>query len=164
MVKDGGFREDLYYRICEMEIHIPPLRDRQGDKLLLARHVMKLYVDQNNSSVTGFNPEAVEAIEAYGWPGNIREMENRIKRATVMADGKLISPEDLGISVGDGLEINLRQVRQNAEKNAILRALSLSDSNISATAKLLGVTRPTLYDLLKRYNIQVPGSSVLEGD
>ncbi len=158
MVKGGTFREDLYYRICEMEIHIPPLRDRLGDKLLLARHFLRIYVEQNNSPVTGFNPEAVEAIEAYEWPGNIREMENRIKRSVVMAEDKLIGADDLGMQSGEGLEINLRQVRQNAERGAILRALSVSDSNISASAKLLGVTRPTLYDLLKRYNIQVPGS------
>ena len=163
MVQEGTFREDLFYRICEMEIQIPPLRDRQGDKLLLARHFLKLYVGQNQSLVTGFNPEAVEAIEGYDWPGNIREMENRIKRATVMADEKLISPEDLGINSGQSMEINLRAVRQSAERAAILRALVLSENNVSATAKLLGVTRPTLYDLFKRYNIAVPGNSLQDG-
>lgn len=155
MVKDGTFREDLFYRICEMEIHIPPLRDRHGDKLLLARHFLKLYAKQNQVNITGFNPEAIEAIEAYDWPGNIREMENRVKRAVVMAEDKLICTEDLGIMTSqDDLAINLRQVRQNAERNAILRALTMSESNISATAKLLGVTRPTLYDLMKKYNVQ----------
>ncbi len=154
MVKEGTFREDLFYRICEMEIHIPPLRDRHGDKLLLARHFLKMYVEQNQMNVTGFNPEAIEAIEAYEWPGNIREMENRVKRAVVMADDKLICSEDLGINVEKDLAINLRQVRQNAEKNAILRALTMSENNISATSKLLGVTRPTLYDLMKKYNVQ----------
>lgn len=158
MVKEGTFREDLYYRICEMEIYIPPLRQRQGDKLLLARHFLKIYAEQNNSPVTGFNPEAIEAIETYDWPGNIREMENRVKRSVVMADDKLVSSFDLGIEPDQELTINLRQVRQNAERAAILRALAISESNISATAKLLGVTRPTLYDLLKKYNIQVPGS------
>ncbi len=154
MVKDGTFREDLFYRICEMEIHIPPLRDRHGDKLLLARHFLKIYADQNQVKVSGFNPEAIEAIEAYEWPGNIREMENRVKRAVVMAEDKLISSEDLGINPSGDLAINLRQVRQNAERNAILRALTMTENNISATAKLLGVTRPTLYDLMKKYNIQ----------
>ncbi len=154
MVKDGTFREDLFYRICEMEIHIPPLRDRHGDKLLLARHFLKIYADQNQVKVSGFNPEAIEAIEAYEWPGNIREMENRVKRAVVMAEDKLISSEDLGINPSGELAINLRQVRQNAERNAILRALTMTENNISATAKLLGVTRPTLYDLMKKYNIQ----------
>lgn len=159
MVKEGTFREDLFYRICEMEIHIPPLRDRQGDKLLLARHFLKMYAEQNSSNVNGFTPEAIEAIELYEWPGNIREMENRVKRSIVMADDKLVSSEDLGISTGETLNINLRQVRQNAERAAILRALTVSDNNISATAKLLGVTRPTLYDLMKKYNIQSPGVS-----
>ena len=82
--KDGTFREDLYYRICEMEIHIPLLRDRQGDKLLLARHFLRIYAEQNNPSVVGFSQEAAESIEAYEWPGNIREMENRVKRAVVI--------------------------------------------------------------------------------
>lgn len=159
MVKEGTFREDLFYRICEMEIHIPPLRDRQGDKLLLARHFLKIYAEQNNANVIGFTPEAIEAIELYEWPGNIREMENRVKRSVVMADDKLVTSEDLGIATGETLNINLRQVRQNAERAAILRALTVSDSNISATAKLLGVTRPTLYDLMKKYNIQIPGGS-----
>ena len=160
MVKEGTFREDLYYRICEMEIHIPPLRERYGDKLLLARHFLRMYIEQNNASVTGFSPEAVEAIETYDWPGNIREMENRVKRAVVMADDKMISSEDLGIApTGESLNINLRHVRQNAERAAILRALTMTENNISATAKLLGVTRPTLYDLLKKYNVQTPSGS-----
>ncbi|MCR6652533.1 MAG: sigma 54-interacting transcriptional regulator [Cellvibrionaceae bacterium] len=160
MVKEGTFREDLFYRICEMEIHIPPLRERYGDKLLLARHFLRMYTEQNNTNVVSFSPEAVEAIETYDWPGNIREMENRVKRAVVMADDKMVSSLDLGIApTGESLNINLRQVRQNAERAAILRALTMTESNISATAKLLGVTRPTLYDLLKKYNIQVPGGA-----
>lgn len=154
MVKLGTFREDLFYRICEMEIHIPPLRERHGDKLLLARHFLKIYAEQNQVSVSGFSPEAIEAIESYEWPGNIREMENRVKRAVVMADDKLISSEDLGINPSQDLAINLRQVRHNAERNAIMRALTMTEHNISATAKLLGVTRPTLYDLMKKYNVQ----------
>ncbi|WGO97809.1 PEP-CTERM-box response regulator transcription factor [Saccharophagus degradans] len=155
MVAEGTFREDLYYRICEMEINIPPLRDRFGDKLLLARHFLSTFTEQQgHNNITGFSPEAIEAIEAYDWPGNIREMENRIKRSVVMADDKLISSEDLGLLNSDELTINLRQVRQTAERNAILRALAMTESNISATSKLLGVTRPTLYDLMKKYNIQ----------
>ncbi len=155
MVKEGTFREDLYYRICEMEIHIPPLRDRSGDKLLLARHFLKKSAQQNNAAVTGFTTEATEMIESYDWPGNIREMENRIKRGVVMCDDKLISSEDLGLLTDNELTLNLREVRYNAERAAILSALTMSDYNISATAKLLGVTRPTLYDLIKKYNISV---------
>ena len=153
MVNEGTFREDLFYRICEMEIEIPPLRNRQGDKLILARHFLKKYAEQNNPAVTSFAPEAVEAIEAYDWPGNIREMENRIKRGVVMADDKLVSSEDLGLVNEGNFSLNLREVRYNAERAAILRALTMTEYNISATAKQLGVTRPTLYDLMKKYNI-----------
>ena len=155
MVKEGTFREDLYYRICEMEIHIPPLRERHGDKLLLARHFLKKTAAQNNPAVTGFSPETTEMIESYEWPGNIREMENRIKRGVVMCEEKLISPEDLGMMTGNELSLNLREVRYKAERAAIMRALTVTDYNISSTAKLLGVTRPTLYDLIKKYNISI---------
>ncbi len=156
MVQEGTFREDLYYRICEMEIHIPPLRERHGDKLLLARHFLKRAAKQNNmSSVTGFSPEATEMIESYEWPGNIREMENRIKRGVVMCEDKLVSSEDLGLMTENELSLNLREVRYKAERAAILRALTMTDYNISSTAKLLGVTRPTLYDLIKKYNISI---------
>ncbi len=157
MVDAGTFREDLFYRICEMEIEIPPLRERQGDKLLLARHFLKRVADQNDQKVTGFTPEAVEAIEAYGWPGNIRELENRVKRGVVMCDDKLVSSEDLGLISEDSLSLNLREVRYNAERAAIIRALTMTEYNISQTAKLLGVTRPTLYDLMKKYNIPMAG-------
>lgn len=155
MVKEGTFREDLYYRICEMEIHIPPLRDRVGDKLLLARHFLQKSAQQNNASVTGFTSEATEMIESYDWPGNIREMENRIKRGVVMCEDKLVSSEDLGLFTENELTLNLREVRAKAERAAILRAMTMSDYNISSTAKLLGVTRPTLYDLIKKYNISI---------
>ena len=157
MTKEGSFREDLYYRICEMEIYIPPLRERHGDKLLLARHFLKMYNKQNGSSISGFTPEAVDAIDSYEWPGNIRELENRIKRSLVMCDDRLVTSEDLGLHNLESTFLNLRQVRQEAEKGAIVRALGMTESNISATAKLLGVTRPTLYDLMKKYNINVNG-------
>src|SRR5690606_26585281 len=112
-------------------------------------------IEQTAQNVTGFSSEAVDAIEAYDWPGNIREMENRVKRGVVMADDKLVSSEDLGLVSEESMNINLRQVRHNAEKNAILRALAIKEGNISAASKLLGVTRPTLYDLIKKYNITV---------
>ncbi|MFA7554468.1 MAG: PEP-CTERM-box response regulator transcription factor [Spongiibacteraceae bacterium] len=154
MIAEGSFREDLYYRICEITINIPPLREREGDKTLLARHFLDKMAASLNSKVTGFSPEAKQAIEAYQWPGNIREMENKIKRAIIMCEGKNISPEDLAISSADDFSINLRQVRHDAEKSAIKRALSVSENNFSAAAKLLGITRPTLYDLAKKYSIQ----------
>ncbi|ARN74525.1 PEP-CTERM-box response regulator transcription factor [Oceanicoccus sagamiensis] len=153
MVAEGTFREDLYYRICEMVINIPPLREREGDKILLARHFLETMTADQKSKVTGFSTEATQAIESYPWPGNIREMENKIKRAIIMCDTKHINPDDLTIEAVESFSINLRQVRQDAEKSAINRALSMTDGNYSAAAKLLGVTRPTLYDLVKKYNI-----------
>ena len=153
MVKDGSFREDLFYRICEMTVVIPPLRNRLGDKVLLARHFKLKFAKEHGQNVTGFTPDAIAAIENYGWPGNIREMENKIKRAVIMADGKYVTREDLGLAEAGELSLNLRHVRQEAERGAILRALSMTDNNISAAAKLLGVTRPTFYDLIKKYDM-----------
>ena len=153
MVKDGSFREDLFYRICEMTVMIPPLRNRLGDKVLLARHFKLKFAKEHGQNVTGFTPDAIAAIENYSWPGNIREMENKIKRAVIMADGKHITREDLGLAEAGELSLNLRHVRQEAERGAILRALSMTDNNISAAAKLLGVTRPTFYDLIKKYGM-----------
>ncbi|MGK0499540.1 MAG: two-component system NtrC family response regulator [Oceanicoccus sp.] len=153
MVAENTFREDLYYRICEMVINIPPLREREGDKILLARHFLDTMTRTHKSKVTGFSTEATQAIESYSWPGNIREMENKIKRAIIMCENKHIAPADLTISNNEEFSINLRHVRQEAEKSAITRALSMTDSNYSAAAKLLGITRPTLYDLVKKYHI-----------
>ncbi|RYY77025.1 MAG: PEP-CTERM-box response regulator transcription factor [Gammaproteobacteria bacterium] len=159
MVHEGTFREDLYYRICEMTVNIPPLRERQGDKILLARHFMQKFAKDHHQYITGFTQEAIEAIESYNWPGNIREMENKIKRAVIMADEKTISCDDLGLAPAEELSLNLRQIRHEAEKQAILRALSMTDNQISAAAKLLGITRPTFYDLIKKYDITTPTSS-----
>lgn len=155
MVHQGSFREDLFYRLCEMIINIPPLRNRMGDKVLLARHFKRKFASEHNQPITGFTADAIAAIESYDWPGNIREMENKLKRAVVMADGKHVTRDDLGLAEAGELSLNLRNVRQEAERIAILRALSMTDNNISATAKLLGVTRPTLYDLLKKYDMHV---------
>lgn len=157
MVRDGTFREDLYYRICEMVIEIPPLRERQGDKILLARHLLQKYTATHSRKINGFSQEAAEVIEAYNWPGNIREMENKIKRAVIMCEEKYITPIDLALATPQSLSINLRHVRQEAERSAIMQALSLTDGNYSAAAKLLGITRPTLYDLVKKYDINIPG-------
>ena len=154
MVKNHTFREDLYYRISEMVIDIPPLRDREGDKILLARYMLDKYRREQNKSISGFTPAATSAIEAYDWPGNIRELENKIKRAVIMSESKNIDNDDLDLSDELVLSINLRSARQKAEINAINTALSIADGNISACAKLLGVTRPTLYDLIKKYDMK----------
>lgn len=153
MVAEGTFREDLYYRISEITVPIPPLRQRNGDKVLLARHFKRRFAKEHDQVITNFTAEAVAAIEAHSWPGNVREMENKIKRAVIMADSKMINCDDLGLVQTQELSLNLRQVRSEAEKGAIQQALSMSDNNISTAAKLLGITRPTFYDLLKKYNI-----------
>jgi two-component system NtrC family response regulator len=158
MIPEGTFREDLYYRICEMVINIPPLRERQGDKILLARHFLEKFAQQQQRKISGFSSEAAEAIEGYQWPGNIREMENKIKRAVIMCEEKYVTPIDLALAAPNELSINLRYVRQEAERIAIKQALSMADGNYSAAAKLLGITRPTLYDLVKKYDINIPGS------
>ena len=153
MVQEDTFREDLYYRISEIVVNIPPLRERQGDKILLARYMLEKFAKEQKKRVNGFTPSAASAIEAYDWPGNIREMENKLKRAIIMSESKNIDTEDLDLSDELELAINLRTVRQNAEKNAINTALSLSAGNVSSAAKLLGITRPTLYDLMKKYEV-----------
>lgn len=153
MVKEGSFREDLYYRISEITFELPPLRNRQGDKILLARHFLKQQALEQNKDISRFTPDATEAIEAYEWPGNVREMENRIKRALILCESKQINTDDLGLEQGESNSLNLRHIRQEAERSAILAALVKTSHNISATAKQLGVTRPTLYDLMKKYDI-----------
>ena len=156
-IQAGEFREDLYYRINEATIRVPPLRERQGDSLLLARAFLEKYAAELKRPIKGLTPQAVEAIEAHDWPGNVRELENRIKRAVIMADGTQISLEDLELpgpnGDGDLDPFNLREVRENAESQAILRALARSDGNVSKTSDMLGITRPTLYNLMKKYGI-----------
>ncbi len=156
-VADGRFREDLYYRINEATVQIPPLREREGDAVLLAKAFLARFAEQFGKPVKGFTMSALMAIESYSWPGNVRELENRVKRATVMAEGTQIDVEDLELEAVETEEmpLNLREVRETAEKAAIQRALTLTDNNISKTSEQLGVTRPTLYNLLKKYGIVV---------
>lgn len=155
MVSEGTFREDLYYRISEMVIEIPALRERGQDKVLLARHLVSKYNAEQKRKIKGLSAEAAIAVESYEWPGNIRELENKVKRAVIMTDENKISAMDLGLAEGEGGNLNLRQVRQEAEVRAINSALAGANANVSAAAKLLGVTRPTLYDLLKKYEIEI---------
>jgi len=154
------FRDDLYYRIAEITIDIPPLREREGGRLLLAQHLLTKFAKQHGRAIKGFTDEALDAIEAYAWPGNVREMENKIKSAVIMADGKFVSPVDMGLEVVvTPPSLNLRVVRQNAETHAIKQALVRATGNISRTAELLGVTRPTLYDLMAKYGIRENGEA-----
>ncbi|MGX5711456.1 PEP-CTERM-box response regulator transcription factor [Sphingopyxis terrae subsp. ummariensis] len=158
MIAQGAFRDDLYYRLAEMVVKIPALAERPGDAVLLARHFLHKYAPEMNPAVRGFAPDALQAIDAARWPGNVRELENRIKRAVIMADGKLVSKDDLDMA-GRGDEpgeshLNLRSAREAADRVAIRRAMTQSEGNISLASKLLGISRPTLYDLLKQYRIQ----------
>lgn len=155
-IRDGRFREDLYYRISEISIRIPPLRERDGGcRILLARTLLERYSAQHRRHFRGFSPDAQNAIDNYNWPGNVREMENKLKGAVIMAEGRYVTAGDLGLAI-DGEQrpnVNLREVRKEAETRAIRSALAYADGNVSKTAALLGVTRPTLYDLLEKYGI-----------
>jgi two-component system NtrC family response regulator len=158
MIAAGTFREDLYYRLAEIVVRIPSLAERAGDAALLAKHFLARFAREMNPSVKGFAPGALAAIENWGWPGNVRELENRLKRAVIMADGKLITAEDLDLIAGaaESLPVNLKAAREAADRHVIRKALAQTDGNISGAAKLLGISRPTLYDLLKQYGLQQP--------
>ena len=159
MTADGRFREDLYYRLAEIVVKIPSLAERPGDAVLLARHFVNRFSKELNTKVQSLSADALAAIDAYGWPGNVRELENRIKRSVIMADGKSVSADDLDLPGNDRaaeeaeLALNLRAARETADRRAIRQALSRTDNNISGAAKLLGISRPTLYDLIKQYQL-----------
>ncbi|MGR6329716.1 PEP-CTERM-box response regulator transcription factor [Sphingomonas sp. XXL09] len=159
MVADGSFREDLYYRLAEIIVRIPALGERPGDAVLLARHFVRHHAAAMKLAVTGLAPDAVAAIAAWPWPGNVRELENRIKRAVIMTDGKQVTAADLdlddraGEDDGDTLPLNLRHAREAADRRAIRIALTQAEGNISGASRLLGISRPTLYDLLKSYDL-----------
>jgi two-component system NtrC family response regulator len=160
MVAEGRFREDLYYRLAEIVVRIPSLAERPGDAGLLARAFVKRHAAAMKLGVTGLAPDALAAIDSWGWPGNVRELENRIKRAVIMADGKLVTAADLDLPAksgagdpGEALPLNLRSAREIADRKAIRQALARAEGNISGASRLLGVSRPTLYDLLKSYDL-----------
>jgi two-component system NtrC family response regulator len=152
----GRFREDLYYRLSEIVVNIPPMRQREGDAALLAHHFKNKFCSQESRSSLHFSPDALAAIEAYAWPGNVREMENCIKRAVIMADGNTIVADDLGLPDTQAEEepLNLRQVRDEAEYKAIVKALARADGNIVKASEMLGISRPTMYDLMGRHGIK----------
>ena len=156
MIGNKTFRQDLYYRLSEVSIAIPPLRDRKGDAVLLARTFLDKYNVSLKRNLKGFTQKAIDAIESYSWPGNVRELDGVIKRAVIMSESASISEKDLNLENVDikNQPINLREVRESAEKSAIIHALSISEDNISQTADLLGVSRPTLYDLMKKYGLK----------
>jgi two-component system NtrC family response regulator len=157
-IAEKTFREDLFYRISEVAVTIPPLRERGSDPVLIANYLLQQACARNGRPLLKLSPDAVAAIERHAWPGNVRELENRIKSAAIMAEGKLVTAADLNLepptvaaAVADEAEIlPLREVRQRAESAAVQRALAITGGNVSKAAELLGVTRPTLYDLMER--------------
>jgi two-component system NtrC family response regulator len=158
LIRTGRFREDLYYRINEASIFVPPVRERAGDAVVLAHTFLRRFAAQHQLPIKGFSHGALQSIEQYRWPGNVREMENRIKRAVIMAERDVVTAEDLELDEVALAEapFNLREVREMAEKRAIERALNYTDNKISRSAELLGVTRPTLYNLMHKHTIPLP--------
>lgn len=159
MIKEGEFREDLYFRISEIVIEIPPLRDRGSDKLLLAQTFLNEFSEKNGRSFRGFSESARAELDTYEWPGNVRELENRIKRGVVLADGKQISATDLGFSEKEDRSpsLNLRDAKEKVERQIIQRALSIYDNNVTHAAEALGISRPSLYSLVKKLDMPEPG-------
>src|SRR5579872_2155400 len=156
LIGTQAFRDDLFYRISEVAIRVPPLRERQGDSLLLAQFLLQEMAQRFGRPTRGLAPDAIRAIQAHRWPGNVRELENRIKGAVIMADGADVTASDLGLDdPGEDTEyLNLRIARQRAEMQAVRQALAVSRGNLSRASELLGVTRPTLYDLLEKHRIE----------
>ena len=156
-VKEGRFREDLYYRLAEIVVEIPPLRARVGDPALLAHHLVRKFGQEHRRNLV-LADDALRAIEAHPWPGNIRELENCIRRATIMADGNQITAEDIGITSVDSTthdrSLDLRVTREAAEQRAVLAALARTDGTVAKAADLLGISRPTLYDLMHRLGLK----------
>jgi len=156
LISAGRFREDLYYRLAELVIEIPPLRARHGDASLIAHAFVRKFAQEQRRGTMTLAPDAIAAIEAHPWPGNVRELENAIKRAVIMADGPAIHAADIGLrpSEDDPEALNLRQVRDMAEKQAVVRVLGRVNGNLSRAAELLGISRPTLYDLMHRFGLK----------
>lgn len=155
LIRANKFRSDLYFRLNEITIDIPPLRERTGDIAAIGTVLLQRYCKEYNCREKRFSHEAVQAMENYTWPGNIREIENKLKKAIILTESNLIIPKDLELTniTTPAIPFNLKTVREAAETSAIRQALHYSDNNISEAARLLGVTRPTLYSLLEKYGI-----------
>jgi two-component system, NtrC family, response regulator len=150
-IEQKGFREDLYYRLSEVTVAIPPLRERGSDAVVIANYLLQQASKRHGRPLPKLSPDAVASIERHTWPGNVRELENRINTAVIMGEGKLIAAADLSLEAPAQAELlPLREVRQRAEAQAVQRALATTGGNMSKAAELLGITRPTLYDLLER--------------
>ena len=157
VISEGRFREDLYYRLCVVMIAVPALSERGSDIILLARTFLTKFAEVEKKPLKGFTPQAVEAMTAYNWPGNVRELENRIKRAVVMAEGRYVTSENLGLNEAACLEeqgSNLRTSRESREKELVRLAMERAEGNVTRAAADLGISRPTLYQLLARYGLK----------
>jgi two-component system NtrC family response regulator len=156
LIEKGLFREDLYYRLAEIVLDVPPLRERRGDASLLAHSFLRRFAEEQKCASMSIRADAVEAIEAHDWPGNIRELENCVKRAVIMAESQVLGPSDFGLTVAEGEDqsFSLRQVREKAELDALVRVMGRTNGNLSKAAQLLGVSRPTLYDLMHRHGLK----------
>jgi two-component system NtrC family response regulator len=157
LIKEGRFREDLYYRLAEIVVTIPPLRERHGDAALLAHAFIRRFAAEQNRGAMTLREDAVRAIEAHSWNGNVRELENCIKRAVIMSDGSYVTAAELGFEAVDqqnAPDLNLRQVRDSAERQAVISVLGRVNGNIARAAEVLGVSRPTLYDLMHRFGLK----------
>jgi two-component system NtrC family response regulator len=155
MIAAGRFREDLFYRLAEIVVRIPSLKERPGDAVLLAQYFLTRFARENGRDFKGLTPDAIAAISDWPWPGNVRELENRMKRAVIMAEGSRLTAADLDlVNSSDEAALTLKVARENADRQAIRRAMLRADGNVSTAAKFLGVSRPTLYDLLKQYGLE----------
>lgn len=166
LIKQQAFREDLYYRLAEIVIDIPPLRARTGDAVLLAHTFLRRFVAEQRRGALGFSEDALRAIERHTWDGNVRQLLSAVRRAVIMADGDRISPADMALpqpadasvageeQADAAHELDLRTVREAAERTAVIAALARSDSNIARASAMLGISRPTLYDLMHRLGIK----------
>lgn len=158
---NGQFREDLFYRLNGVTVRVPPLRERAGDSIMLANYFLNRFVSELRTQKKTFSQRAIGAIAEFNWPGNIREMENRVKRAVIMSEGRVIEPADLELAEkAETVDLDIRAARMKAERQVIQQALAQSNGKISAAAKLLGVSRPTLYGLLEEHHIGVPRSAL----
>ena len=156
MIADATFRDDLYYRIAEVTITIPPLREREGDAVLLANHFLQRFAGQRPGAPGRFAPDALAAINLHSWPGNVRELENRVKRASIMADGNAVTAADLDLADDSETHVQtLRESRMTSDRRTVTAALAASGGSISNAAKILGISRPTLYDLVKELDLKL---------
>jgi two-component system NtrC family response regulator len=156
MMVEGRFREDLYYRLNEVAVRVPPLRERPSDAVVLASYFLRRFAQEYGRPLRGLGASALSAIKEHSWPGNVRELENRIKRAVVMSEGPLLSASDLDLAAPaeeDQKSLDIRVARARAEREVIRLALAQAGANLSKAAKLLGISRPTLYDLMQQHQI-----------